>query len=282
MNLYVRPEHFGKMSNYLTIESPLRGRLGNQLFQINLLHQLASQFQLEPLYPKSLVSKLCIGFESTGQWRKYLQLRLQLSKSLIVDSTHYELRNVIMAGKQGLRLLVLPSGILGEVFNKFSFQSVKEIFHPDELFLKEVSENNSENIAIHFRGSDFEDWNPTSVMSKNYYFQALEKADWHEGSEVHIFTEDPQHPTVEALLKSDSNIILRSSKRELSDFWTLSTYSQLISGPSTFSIWAAMLGSNSVLTLSKKWVAERSELNERFWIEIAKNELGVFEEIRLA
>ena len=55
------------------------------------------------------------------------------------------------------------------------------------------------------------------------------------------------------------------------DFYRMTQCDILISSPSTFSIWAGVLGKNKKCIHSKRWVNQQSEKNDKFWIDIQKN-----------
>ena len=262
------------------LQSPITGGLGNQLFQINLLVQLAMQFGLTPVFPKSQISSLCVDFKKTLHIPK-LRQKLFLSQEILREESLTEIGKLIDDSAQNRQDILVAKSVLGEVLHKFYFKNPKEIFEPAKQFCHYAYQNFSECVALHFRGSDFLNWDSTAIMNLDYYDRAINSSSLIHGREGHLFTDDPSHEVVRTLLKKFKNIKLKSSGNQFDDFWRISNYSEVIATPSTFVLWAAMLGKSCKILIDRHWIENRLTRGEEFWITVAENRKGIFGEVLL-
>ena len=170
------------------------------------------------------------------------------------------------------RVLIKTRPVLGEHF--FDYYPK---FSPRDLFsLKNVNQIN--RVALHFRGTDFYQWNPDSVVSYDYVERSLKyfqnKIDF---TDFLIVTDDLQDDNlsfiVEQLtIKFGLNVTLQSESVE-SDFMALASSKHLISGPSTFAFWACILGEVSEIVYSRDWLESRKMVKDKFWMELEERGL---------
>lgn len=260
---------------YITVNSPLSGQLGNQFFQVNLAIQIAIALDSTVLVSKNDVLSLCR--ESKIFKKQYLggfKLRkvYRLPREYILSEDTASIislcRSVLSLGK----ILEIPSGILGDVFYKFLQVEPRELFKPKSSYLFSSDKQNEPHnrVALHFRGGDFQSWKPSYVMDAAFYRKVLEHLDL-PAEYVDLYTDDTNHPTVIELKKLDMVGAIYCSKDFGVDFWKLSQYRTIVISPSTFAVWASILGVRKSIYYNKNWFL-RDVSHETFWRKFTENQ----------
>lgn len=270
------------MSNKIYIKGKITGGLGNQLFQLHLLEQMSRKFNLIPIYPENEAAWSFKGFQAHRRFLPQLKKSSHLDTQIIQNDSTEAIELLIHSILKKNRNLSLPHSVLGEALHKFCFFELNHLFRPKAEFDALASEKNSNNIALHFRGKDFLDWDKTAIMSPDFYFEALSTIKNLKSKSIVIFTDDPGHETIRHLRQELSGSLIVSSQNYHFDFWRLSTFGTLISSPSTFAMWAGMLGQRTHLILRKSWLEERIEKQETYWMNVAQNVGGLYERVTFA
>jgi len=259
----------------LTIENPLIGGLGNQLFQVNFASQIATRIQVPLMIKKSEVLKMSnLRVElASGLGLKLRKMQI-LDKNFILQQDSETIYSRCLSIVSEGRIAVLPAGILGEVFFKFLCENPRNIFNPRKHLVSSDGEkqNSLKKVALHFRGGDFSAWKPSYVMDYQFYVRVLERLNL-PSSQVDLFTDDPSHPTV-IRLKTEMKVgrVIHSNNPHR-DFWAMSNYGTLVISPSTFSVWAALLGCSKDVIYNGKWY-ESEGAKEVFWPKFIENDQG--------
>ena len=157
---------------------------------------------------------------------------------------------------------------LGEKFFEWSSTSTRSIF---DLKVKPKVEENS--VAIHFRGTDFFQWNSDAVLGEDYYLNAIDEV---SSETFYIFTDDEEltsyKTVVEYLKKKSKNIKfgMNTSDRtnSIQDFSTMSECDYIISSPSTYCICAGFIGKKKKIIHCKTWVDDRVNKEDKFWVDL--------------
>lgn len=157
---------------------------------------------------------------------------------------------------------------LGEKFFNYNKLSTRDIFK-----LKVSPVIKDKTCAIHFRGTDFHKWNPNSILDCQYYLNGIEETKSDVDTYV-LFTDDhslESYSEVEKYLKENNlNFFLgknTSDRRNyISDFSIMTECDYIISSPSTFCISAGFVGKKKKIIHSKKWVEQRVEADDKFWM----------------
>lgn len=172
-----------------------------------------------------------------------------------------------MLGEKTMGNVVLTP-CLGEKFFETHVISTREIFK-----IEEEEKFDSIVAAVHFRGSDFFDWNPDAVLDKHYYLNAIDSIK-NEVDKFILFTEDeslPSYAAVESYLENEKiEYDIGTNKRSnyVDDFKRMSACDYVISSPSTFCISAAMIGNKSLVIHSEKWINNRVTEEDKFWVDM--------------
>jgi hypothetical protein len=257
----------GKIGNRKRI-----GQFGNHLFQFHFLHQLAQQ--LETGYFQSRWSELA-DFENSGRVLLNPPLKNfkveKWSSDLVQEMTYREMGNQARIACEAGLDIELPSGILGEKFLESCRINPREIIK----FKKTNSFPNYGKtlVALHFRGGDFSLWDKNAIMTPDYYLEAIDMIPTLATStdlKIQLFTDEISHPTVLEIQRAYRDIEIISESRR-NDFARMADSHILIASPSTFAFWAAVLGREKKLVMSKSWLDYTSEMGQKFWVDLRSN-----------
>ena len=144
-----------------------------------------------------------------------------------------------------------------------------------QYILTKNFDNNHKQVGIHFRGTDFFQWNPKSILDSDYYLDSIKMClDSSDELEFVLFTDDHNLESFNNILSflKSNNIKHRCGLSQitgnfLDDFIDLASSSIIVSSPSTFAISAGMIG-NSRIIHSKKWIEHRISENDKFWVDL--------------
>lgn len=150
---------------------------------------------------------------------------------------------------------------LGENFFENSNISTREIFQ-----LKNKPSVPHGSVAIHFRGTDFHEWNPESILSPEYYLDSIKEI--RNAKRYYLFTDDTTLESYKAVKNLLSNKECFFGDDYLDDFSKMSECEYIISSPSTFCICAGFIGKEKKIIHSKNWVQGRMNENDKFWIDL--------------
>lgn len=119
--------------------------------------------------------------------------------------------------------------------------------------------------VIHFRGKDFAKWKPHSIITSRWYIEQLKQ--FHIKNFVFV-TDDIDHKTSKKLLQfakeNNINYTIYDSTQFLADWWVIFNSKTLITGPSTFSLTAGILGKSKII-LNKKYAEIEANNGRNFW-----------------
>tara|TARA_R110000796_G_scaffold239892_2_gene360718 strand:+ start:700 stop:1395 length:696 start_codon:yes stop_codon:yes gene_type:complete len=159
---------------------------------------------------------------------------------------------------------------LGDQFYKYNNLSTREVFR-----LKNKPSVKDNTCAIHFRGTDFHSWNPDSILSPKYYYDAIEKI-VDQVSNFILFTDDKTLESYVNVIKLldkygiefiiGENVSNRS--HYINDFATMSECDWIISSPSTFCITSGFIGKSKNIIHSKEWIKNRIDNEDKFWKDL--------------
>ena len=125
--------------------------------------------------------------------------------------------------------------------------------------------------ALHFRGTDFHQWNIDAVLDYNYYIQSLEELRG-KASSFALFTDDMGlysfQKTREYLEEHGLDFTVGHSCNELADLTYMSECDYIVSSPSTFCIVAGFIGNKKKIIHSEEWVTDRANRDDRFWSDL--------------
>jgi hypothetical protein len=249
----------------ITYNHAPKGGLGNRLFQLNFIGQLANLLETEFSFYSPNDSSYFHNISSSKLRR--LQGRF-LKKIKLSEETQLDAASISSYFRKRTNLgdFSITGSYLGETFFKCSAISPREIVRH-----KFGQINNQEQIACHFRGGDFRTWNPKSILKMDYYLQAIEYIDTRIGNPlpIKLVTDELGLESVQKIAKIHrGRVELISNKNPIEDLKSLMASNYLVSSPSTFAIWAGILSDKKEIIHSAEWVEERASLNDKFWEDL--------------
>lgn len=247
---------------YLLNSGP--GRFGNRLFDIHFLYQLKEKYNAE-IYIGGLNKELSFfNFKGLSKFK--------LSIPGILNGDNYRTFEI----SKNSNFIIKPS-FLGEYFHDIKIDINNYIDFKEEFKNSRLNELNH-NVAVHFRGTDFHQWNSKSILDSKYYIDSIKEVLKFSSKSVFIlYTDDDKLDSyanvVMFLNDNDMPYILgRKSEHFMLDFYEMSRCDIIISSPSTFCIWAGILGKpNKKIIHSKEWLNYRIENNDEFWVRLVND-----------
>lgn len=170
---------------------------------------------------------------------------------------------------QEMRKIIPFDFCLGEHFYKYTenrvpIEKIFKLQSPD-TYLADV-------ISIHLRGGDFRYWkNGEGMLDFEYYKNAIDYVTTQTKGKLWftILTDDPNHPhkrQIEDYLYKKCYRVMENPRSSMVRDWNIMVGSKwIISSPSTFAITAGMI-SNANIVHSEKWVKNRVNDNDAFWV----------------
>lgn len=266
------------------LEKPT-GRMGNVLIQYMFLRQLAVKMNTDYYHVELPYREYFDDFQKHN-----ITIKLLFSKKWVIDNETINLLGIDKfieyakeKEKRGYNIVLKPP-VLGHLFdfkdsNPAVFVCIKDKY-------KNVAfEDDKIAVGVHFRGTDFAEWNEKASLCSSYYIEALSQIGNILGKDtykVHLFTDDIKFETyvetVEYLNKNEIDYQEESRQSSfIRDFVLLSQCDYMVSSPSTFAIVAGVLGKeNKKIIHNKSWVDYCVENDENFWVDIKESNLSYY------
>lgn len=266
----------------LGIKKIAKGRMGNRLFHYHFLRQISK---------KTGIDYFCVDFPEANKFEamsKTGKVKFRFTKKTRLtskDVLQYQpddfIKFIQSKDAQGQDILLDPP-MLGEVFFDYLFFDPNDFLKIKEDHKKDFTFSAADKklIALHFRGTDFEAWNKNASLSFSYYEKAIEYClDYFKNEEMifALFTDDldflPFKNTIGLLKEKKLKYYCGDSKDlPINDFYQMTQSDILISSPSTFAIWAGILGKNKKIVHSKQWLDYAISQNDSFWVKLLKTD----------
>lgn len=250
------------------------GQMGNRLFQYHFLKQIAKKTECEYFHCSLPDSVYFLGMEKRRRNIWSLKRPIKLTKEDIVKQKSNEFIEFVKYENNKGRDIILVPPILGDLFFDYLFYNPNEFLkiRPEyKLKINNLDENNS-IVGIHFRGTDLHSWDRNTILEPEYYLKAIQhlSKEIKDAFEFVLFTDDENLPAYIETKKylADRNFrynIGQISLPPIYDFYQMSQCDYLISSPSTFSIFAGVLGKEKKIIHSEKWIKYALNRNDLFW-----------------
>ena len=263
----------------LGIKKIASGRMGNRLFHYNFLRQISKKTGIDYFCINFAESEYFDGISKRGQTNFRFKKTIKMnSKDVLSFSPEEFIKFIICENNKGKDIVFYPQ-MLGEVFFDYLFFDPNKFFKVKEPYKKKPSivKDGDCVVGLHFRGTDFLTWNKNAYLSSNYYKKAIDfciDSTKDTPCVYTLFTDDLQFPayieTMEYLRKLKVKYC-KGNTRELPiyDFYQLTQSDILISSPSTFAIFAGILGKQKKVIHSKNWLDYAVDLNDTFWVRLS-------------
>lgn len=242
------------------------GGLGNRLFQVNFIIQIA--LALKDNY---YINNCNLEFIKVKQYSRFKNL---LFNKKINQELFSNLLSINDLSKFKNKQICFTA--LGEYYNKYTIVNPKKIFSLNPICKK------NEYIAVHYRGGDFLNSNIRCNVPLEYYIESIDfflKKSIDYNIDLHLVTDDQASIFFTSLTnylnQKKIPFIINSGANVQLDFNLLKNSKYLVASPSTFCIWSYILGDQEAITQSAKWVFNYSD--EAFWDHVNKNDMKFLE-----
>jgi hypothetical protein len=241
----------------------LYGQMGNQLFHYNNLVQLSHIFKQKSLslsFENNHLFNLNNLSNKTNQIKinEILTSDILLNGDFLIDDNKNYLIDVS----------------LYELFYKFNEISTFDIFKLNV----DLTFESKKQISIHFRGTDYKDWDQKSQLDTDYYVNSIDYITKQINDEhfFSIYTDDfsleSYKETLKYLTNNNKEVRLGNKQNVCQDFIELSNSDYVISSPSTFCISASFCGKkNKKIIQSNEWMKYKIEsdyFRDIFWKQL--------------
>ena len=149
------------------------GRLGNVLLQYLFLRELASKTKNDFFHPDLKGKEYFEGLNETPNYKRIKRKIFNKRKIKLDEIRKIGLDEFLKYVEESEKILTLIPPVLGYTFNTLyenpnDFLKIKKEFQRPYFDYKDQFV-----VAIHFRGTDFADWNPIACLDADYYLRAV-------------------------------------------------------------------------------------------------------------
>ena len=254
------------------------GRMGNRLMQYHFMRQASAKAAVpyfHPAFPDArFFEYLDVHKRPFNPFKKTVKIN---SKDIIKYSPDRFVDFVKNSHENGIDVGLYPP-VLGEVFFDYLFYPPGDFIKIKSEFRKEFEFDPSGKviIGVHFRGTDFKQWDENAYLKPDYYHRAISLcADFYRNEKIifALYTDDLNFPayreTVKLLRAMGAEFYEGDPRRPaIHDFYQLSQCDAIISSPSTFAILAGCLGKNKKIIHAKSWLDYATAKNDLFWVKL--------------
>jgi hypothetical protein len=254
------------------------GRMGNRLFHYNFLRQISKKTGIDSFCVPFSESELFENITVEKRRTKFFKTTKYTSKE-ILNLSPDDFLHIITEGDARGRDFLLNPPMLGEVFFDYLFYDPNEFFQIKKQYRKDVDESIKDKkvIALHFRGTDFEAWNKSASLKFDYYKKAIDFCIESFSSDdiiFGLFTDDINFlaytETLSYIKKTNKVFFIGNlDKPPIVDFYQITQSDVLISSPSTFAIFAGLLGKKKKIIHDKTWIDYALDKKDTFWVKLS-------------
>lgn len=255
-----------------------KGGLGNRLLTLLSLRQIASFYGLSWFSKSNQDHSLVQGI------RRFPLIPLSLRTLSVWDqkkATISELELLLEFAVENGGAVLLRPPLLGEIYARFAVRPANEFLRPrvETCEFHARGRKEATTVVVHLGSKSSHEWNPSALPGSDFFRIAIEAC--LENSSGHtslrVCTDDLTNPAVESIREDfGPEVLLPGDSRcrdpFVCDFASMIDAEYLVSGPSTFSIVAGMLGSARIVQYSE-WAQNRAVEGELFWRRVLDNTL---------
>lgn len=261
------------------------GRLGNIVLQYIFLKEMAFYIDAPVFHGNLYGSEFFEDFERTNHYYRYRILERTHVHYGAEDIEKNGIKDFCEQLKNTDDIIILEPPLLGFTWETM-FAPVDKMLKLKSAVKKSyINYDDFFTIAIHFRGSDFLEWDSNAYYDKEYYIKAIEYCLKQYTVIPKIFMlyaddleMDAYNDVLGYLEFKKEKVYKADPDRNLGkEIYNMSKADILISSPSTFAVIASLLANNQIIIHKKEWIDYCIERGDRFWMEIKeKNIYGKF------
>jgi len=265
----------------LGIKKQAIGRMGNRLFHYHFLRQISRKAGIDYFCIDFKESKKFENMSNTGKVRFRFTKKIYVTSKDVMSYTPDDFITFVKSQDEQGKDIIFDPPILGEVFFDYLFFDPNEFIKIKQEHRRDFSfdTQGKKVIALHFRGTDFEAWNKNASLKFDYYRKAINYCveSYKDCPVVFVlFTDDVNFSsyvqTITYLETQNQEFYLGDPKGiPIHDFYQMTQSDVLISSPSTFAIFAGILGKRKRIIHSKKWLDYTTKKNDIFWVQLSKS-----------
>jgi hypothetical protein len=268
------------LKNMLGIKKIAKGRMGNRLFHYHFLRQISKKTGIEYFCIDFPDAKKFDGMSKTGKVNFRFNKKIRLTSKDILSYQPDDFIEFVKSEDIKGRDIILDPPMLGEVFFDYLFFDPNEFIGIKKEHQKgfEFDVREKKIIALHFRGTDFEAWNKNASLKFDYYKKSIDYClEYFKNEKIVfvLFTDDlnfqPYTNTVDYLKSKNLEYHLGDPKGSpIHDFYQMTQSDVLVSSPSTFAIFAGILGKKKKIIHAQSWMDYAIDNNDTFWSRLSE------------
>ena len=263
----------------IKIENIKWGRFCNRVLTYNFLRQISKSSDVEFICDNDWEGNQYFKVENTDLSKELTRPVVLIDKDILKfkkeDFLEYIKDNDI----------ILQPPCMGELFHIYTDTDPNQFLELQDQYKTELKQDKT-NIGVHFRGTDFHEWNIKACLPFTYYRDAINLFD-NNTTKFILFTDDVMYSSFWETKKflqennydydyelgmSTNSDMRQEGKSFIYDFSQMTNCDGIISTPSTFSIWAGILGKKDKRIIhSKEWLDYKEEEKDPFWMNMRNN-----------
>jgi hypothetical protein len=267
----------------LGIQKLSPGRMGNRLFHYHFLRQIAQKTGIQFFHIQFPEETYFYQMGKRPRGFSLFKKTIEITSREVIQYKPTGFIQFLMEEHQKGADIVFSPPMLGEVFFDYLFFDPNEFVKIKDRFQIDFNhpQEKAVRVGLHFRGTDFPAWNQHAALNFEYYRKAVQFClDYYGKEEISfaLFTDDAAYPayvsTLEFLKSIQKENIFMGDKTDLPifDFYKMSQCDVLISSPSTFAIFAGIIGKQKKIIHNKAWLDYATNRNDPFWVNLCQTD----------
>lgn len=261
------------------------GRLGNVLLQYLFMREIAGYTNVDYFHPTIKGHEYFDGLSETENYSFVKGKIFGKRKIKNRDICERSLKTLICEIKTSNKIYILEPPVLGHTFESLYKKPSEYISIKEELQIPYFDYAGKYVIALHFRGTDFAEWNSNACLEPKYYTDAISYCVNKYGNLNLVFslftddtTIDSYKTTIQYLDQHSLCYYEGDPLRNLgTECYNISISDIVVSSPSTFAILSTLLGKEKKVIHSKKWCEYCLETNDKVWIQMLTNKCQYYQ-----
>lgn len=266
------------MRKFIGLTRQPKGGFGNRVLTYISLRELCFYFETEYFSRNLLDRRRISGIHKTPPLASRFSGSRNFSRGAILQPEfEKELKSAL---RFNLTVQIQPP-LLGEVYARFATVEPRTFVKSriERCPWHSVEARAEEYIAVHLGSRSSYAWDPSALPPVDYFLHSLEESGRvrPDISVVRICTDDLSNPAISAIKATWRGEVFFPGNEKCEDsfscdFASMVESAVLVSGPSTFSIVAGMVGDSQIIQY-RKWAEKKAELGELFWEKMLDNSL---------
>ena len=151
------------------------GRFGNQIYHYNFIRQIAKKLSLGYFHYYLDISKYYSIEKRKNNFKKLFHKNVYINKNDLSGMSYDKVLDLFTELHTENKNIVINPPILGDFFFDYLFYDPNIFFNIKKQYI--VNSNTAKNsmqIGIHYRGTDFKEWDSSAILDLDYYIKSIE------------------------------------------------------------------------------------------------------------